>query len=255
MSDDDETKIIGDYFNNENKNMGFGFYANEMYNAPNNIFAPPQVADDVKTDLSYLDDRAEENLRFANFAEQAYRPLNERTNVDDYEYMPDISNKFIAHFKNDDRQELVHAITGSKYKNDILTDVTLAVPPFASLVDKISKFNPFGDPNDFGFYGDLTKREEQINQVKKKYPKYKNIYSGHSLGGGISVEMSKKAPESRAFAFNPAIFPKEFVSDIGGDIPLSRETAKKKYPNIYNYRIVGDILLISYKKSNIMKKN
>tara|TARA_Y100001960_G_scaffold305506_1_gene359709 strand:+ start:896 stop:2320 length:1425 start_codon:yes stop_codon:yes gene_type:complete len=241
MSDDDETKIIGDYFNNENKNMGFGFYANEMYNAPNNIFAPPQVADDVKTDLSYLDDRAEENLRFANFAEQAYRPLNERTNVDDYEYMPDISNKFIAHFKNDDRQELVHAITGSKYKNDILTDVTLAIPPFASLVDKISKFNPFGEPNDFGFYGDLTKREEQINQVKKKYPKYKNIYSGHSLGGGISTEISKKDPESRAFTFNPAKFP-EFVSDIGGDIPLSRETTKKKYPNIYNYRIVGDIV-------------
>ena len=127
MSDDDETKIIGDYFNNENKNMGFGFYANEMYNAPNNIFAPPQVADDVKTDLSYLDDRAEENLRFANFAEQAYRPLNERTNVDDYEYMPDISNKFIAHFKNDDRQELVHAITGSKYKNDIFKNFFLYV--------------------------------------------------------------------------------------------------------------------------------
>ena len=237
---DDKKNIIGDYFNNENKNMGFGFYTNEMYNPPNNIFAPPQVADDVKTDLSYLDDRAEENLRFAHFAQQAYRPLNERTNVDDYEYMPDISNKFIAHFKNDNRQELVRAITGSKFKNDILTDITLTVPPFASLVDKISKFNPFGDPNDFGFYGDLTKREEQINQVKKKYPKYKNIYTGHSLGGGLSAEMSKKEPESRAFTFNPAIFPKEFVSDIGGDIPVSRST--KKYPNIYNYRIVGDVV-------------
>jgi len=243
MSDYDEKKIIADYFNNENKNMGFGFYDNEMYNKPTNIFSQPQVADDVETDLSYLDDRAEENLRFAHFAQQAYRPLDERTNIDDYEYMPDVSNKFIAHFKNDDRKELVHAITGSKFRSDILTDVTLAIPPFASLVDKISKFNPFGDPNDFGLYGDLTKRENQINEVKKKYPNYKNIYSGHSLGGMHSTEFAKKDPKSRAFTFNPAILGRDDMERaIGIDVPSLPSDVRKKYPNIYNYRIIGDIV-------------
>jgi hypothetical protein len=226
----------------ENKNKEFDNLTNEEKN--------------IKNDLDY-----------AIFAEDSFKPANKRKSIDNYKYLKEYSNRFIASYVDNNKKELVISFKGTDFK-EIWEQISQFNPlitkeRFKEIDDKYKIYNENSvltepirqllmdfeiglgslDTSSLGTIGSFITglsgteifTQRIIDSLDQKYPNYNKIFTGFSLGGALSRRqyMSNKE-NSRAITFNGAT----------GITPILDETIKcmGNDCNIKNYRIKNDLV-------------
>jgi len=99
---------------------------------------------------------------YANFANDAYEPVNDRHTIDGYEYMPSLSDHQVAVYKNPSGKVIV-AYKGTSDKGDIIPDVKIAL-------------------NKYKNSGEYKNKDTHLKSLIKDYGADNIITTGHSKG-------------------------------------------------------------------------
>ena len=79
----------------------------------------------------------------------------------------------------------------------------------------------------------LSTHKKMINDALEKYPGYKLISSGHSLGGYLAEQLASDYPDSQAIVFNPGT-------------SLSETNLSNPQSNVIGYRRRGNPVSAGY---------
>lgn len=161
----------------------------------------------------------EADLGYAIFAKDSYKPVNQRSNFNNYEYLINDSTDSIATYKNELNKELVFALKGSSPETavgDFFRNTGIALGTVGSVFT----------------YPKHLENTQFINKVKSKHPNKKVIVTGHSAGGSYANYLGVDNPDYQVYSYN-----------MGTGLPLIKNWLSCKLgncDNIKNYRIVGD---------------
>jgi hypothetical protein len=228
-----------------------------------------------KTDFSNLNEeeiKIKDDLYYARFADEAFKGTKIRDNIDDYKYLQNLSNSFIASYVNDEKKEIVISFKGTDFK-EILEDLSQFNPflkdemrtkliekfrtrnlgdnreamtnPISQILMDLEIFAGQLQPTPLSKIGSyfggisgvgLDAQLKIIDPLKEKYPDYNIIFTGFSLGGALSRRsyMKNQDENNRAITFNGAT----------GISPMFDETISCMSGDckIKNYRIKNDLV-------------
>ena len=231
-----------------------------------------RVQEDLLNPVFEKGDANEDDLRYASFAKEVYTNLDKRKDIEEYEYIADLSSdKYSTHVGD---KEIVFSIKGSdpsgtfvEGTTDIIKDIGIAfstpsandsnifkmaggvassivLPAIgagliasgaiasAPLVGTIGGLSALSLIGTGLLYNDLNDFQNQLEKIEKKYPDRKINVTGHSQGGTYANLLGIKNEDYDVYTFN-----------AGRGTPNLYNNIKCKYgdcTNIKNYRIVGD---------------
>jgi len=145
---------------------------------------PGSTQDERNLDIP-LAELPSEDKKFAFFADQAYKPISERKNFEDWQYQEDKSSTEYAVYKNQNGEQIL-SLRGTKGLKDLITDIHIIK---GSLEDSV-RFNR-----------DLSIAKELNNLV---------AVTGHSLGGAIANFISSELAVP-AITFNAGFVTKQDI--------------------------------------------
>ena len=171
-------------------------------------------------DESYVDDFTDDqtNIKFSNFASEAYIASNDRRmTLLGYTYNKGLSNENLSTYVDKQDKKLVISIRGTVPTNfrDLVSDV--------GIVSADKSFNTTR----------LSNHKKMINKAMQKYPGYKLILSGHSLGGYLGEQLAETYPTAQGIVFNPGT-------------SLSTTNLLNPQSNVIGYRTRGDPVSAGY---------
>ena len=138
-------------------------------------------------DESYVDDFTDNeiNIRFAKFASEAYiAPSDRRMTLLGYTYNKGLSDKTLSTYVDKPDKKIVISIRGT-LPTDSVSDI--------GTVSANKAFN----------ITRLSNHKKIIDEVLQKYPGYKLVLSGHSLGAYLVEQLAADYPYAQAIVFNP----------------------------------------------------
>ena len=171
-------------------------------------------------DESYVDDFTDNssNIKYSNFASEAYIDPNDRQmTLLNYTYNKKYSNDNLATYIDKPSKKIVVSIRGTVPTNfrDIVSDI--------GIVSSDKTFN----------ITRLSAHKKMIDEVLQKYPGYKLVLSGHSLGGFLVEQLAETYPNAQAIVFNPGT-------------SLSETNLSPPQSNVIGYRTRGDPVSAGY---------
>jgi hypothetical protein len=171
-------------------------------------------------DESYVDDFTDDemNIKFANFASEAYiAPSDRRMTLLGYTCNKGLSNTNLSTYVDKQDKRVVISLRGTVPTNvmDLVSDI--------GIVSADKSFNTTR----------LSNHKKMIDQIVDKYPGYKLILSGHSLGGHLAEQLAETYPTATAVVFNP-----------GTSLLESNLTTPQS--NVIGYRTKGDPVSAGY---------
>ena len=168
-----------------------GLEDNLSFNTPllsvsDNMFEQQQNTQDE----SYIDHFTDDirNIKIANFASEAYiAPSDRRMTLLGYTYNKGLSNTNLSTYVDTSDKRIVISLRGIVPTNyqDLVSDIGI-----------ISADKTFNTTR-------LAAHKSMINEVLEKYPGYKLILSGHSLGGYLAEQLASDFSSSQVIVFNP----------------------------------------------------
>ena len=165
----------------------------------------------------------EEKKGFAQINSMLY---NVKKNIDDYRYLSKYSNDEIGVWVDEKDKTLVIGLRGSVTAEDwLLSDLAIAT--------------------DFGFRKTprFTRNQKQVENIVKNFPKYKLVFTGHSLGGKLAEEFyddyKKNHKDIKVFLYNRGT---GFIEEFDENEPKDK--------NKKHYHAVGDPLSYFYTQDN-----
>jgi pimeloyl-ACP methyl ester carboxylesterase len=172
------------------------------------------------SDESYVDDFTDNqmNIKYANFASEAYVAPNDRQmNLLGYTYNSKYSDKNLSTYVDKPDKKIVISIRGTVPTDyqDIVSDI--------GIVSADKSFN----------ITRLSNHKKMINEIIDKYPGYKLILSGHSLGAYLVEQLAETYPDAQAIVFNPGT-------------SLSESNLSNPQSNVIGYRTKGDPVSAGY---------
>tara|TARA_R110002073_G_scaffold320989_1_gene496852 strand:+ start:6346 stop:10113 length:3768 start_codon:yes stop_codon:yes gene_type:complete len=125
-----------------------------------------------------------QDKKYLDMSDSAYNPPNDRQQkIYGFIYNKNASNDEHAIYVNQNEKKIVIAFRGSQTKEDWLkTDTNLSV-------GKLKQTPRFG------------REEKWVQEIKSMLPNYQYVYTGHSLGGTLAIEMGDLFKEP-AITFN-----------------------------------------------------
>jgi hypothetical protein len=171
-------------------------------------------------DESYVDDFSDDqmNIKIANFASEAYVAPNDRKmTLLGYTYNSKYSDKNLSTYLHKQDKKIIVSIRGTVPTNllDLVSDI-----------DIVSSDKTFNTTR-------LSNHKKMIDQIVDKYPGYKLILSGHSLGGYLAEQLASDYPDAQAIVFNPGT-------------SLSETALTTPQSNVIGYRTKGDPVSAGY---------
>jgi hypothetical protein len=171
-------------------------------------------------DESYVDDFTDNssNIKFANFASEAYISPNDRQmNLLGYTYNKGLSDKNLATYVDKPSKKIVISIRGTVPTDyqDLVSDI--------GILSADKSFNATR----------LSAHKKVIDEVLQKYPNYKLILSGHSLGAYLVEQLASDYTNAQAIVFNPGT-------------SLSKTNLSTPQSNVIGYRTRGDPVSAGY---------
>ena len=144
----------------------------------------------TRSDESYTYDFSDDsrNIKFANFASEAYLAPNDRQmNLLGYPYNKGLSDKNLSTCIDKQDKKIVISLRGTVPTNfrDLVSNV--------GIVSTDKAFNTTR----------LSAHKKMINEVLQKYPGYKLVLGGHSLGWYLAEQLASDFPSSQIIVFNP----------------------------------------------------
>lgn len=125
----------------------------------------------------------EDNI-YVRVSDEAYKKPSQRsTRLGAYNLVPQLSNDEHVVYVDENMKTLIVGFRGSVNFKDFKTDLKLAMG---------------GIENTDRFRGEKA----FVEGLLQNYAGYKVIYTGHSLGGTLSIEMTRLNPDSKAVVFN-----------------------------------------------------
>jgi len=172
------------------------------------------------SDESYVDDFTDDqmNIKFANFASEAYiAPNDRRMALLGYTYNSKYSNKNISTYVDKPSKKIVISIRGTVPTDyqDLVSDIGI-----------LSADKAFNTTR-------LSNHKKVIDEVLQKYPNYKLILSGHSLGAYLVEQLASDYPDAHGIVFNPGT-------------SLSKTNLSTPQSNVIGYRTRGDPVSAGY---------
>lgn len=174
---------------------------------------------------------------YARFADAAYKPMGDRVSSlgdmdSPYTYDNNLSNDTTGVWVDETAGTVIMSNRGTDIKSgeDLVADAGI-------LVGQLESTNRFAT-------ADTT-----FSNIKHRYPNYKIILTGHSLGGAINDALFNKYGESihQVHNFNKGSSP--LAVSRSRDEP-HEEKAKDDGSKVYNYFIAGDPLSVAGAHSN-----
>ena len=169
-----------------------------------------------------VDDLNDDEKLDAILANDAYKSKNDRKNVGDYEYLKEDSDKHTGVYINRKTGKVRIGIRGTADMRDVGTDAYITA-------GKLRKSKRFKE------------QEKNYDKVAKRYGK-QNIekISGHSLGGSLSYELSKKkGVKATIFNAGRGLDATAVLDKARCNNPIKR--MRPKFCNdITQHRVVGD---------------
>jgi hypothetical protein len=183
----------------------------------NNMF---EQQSEPTSDESYVDDFTDHqtNIKYSNFASEAYISPNDRQmNLLGYTYNRKYSNDNLATYVDKPSKKIVVSIRGTVPTNlmDIVSDI--------GIISADKSFNATR----------LSNHKKMIGDVLQKYPGYKLILSGHSLGAYLVEQLAADYPDAHGIVFNPGT-------------SLSKTNLSTPQSNVIGYRTRGDPVSAGY---------
>jgi hypothetical protein len=125
-----------------------------------------------------------EDKKFLDMSDNAYKPVEDRQHkIYGYVYNKNASNEEHAIYVNQNEKKIAIAFRGSQTKEDwTKSDTNLAI-------GKLKQTPRFG------------REEKWVQEIKSMLPNYEYVYTGHSLGGTLAIEMGDLFKEP-AITFN-----------------------------------------------------
>ena len=171
-------------------------------------------------DETYVDDFTDDqtNIKYANFASETYVALNDRQmNLLGYTYNSKYSDKNLSTYVDKPDKKIVISIRGT-----VPTDVMDLVGDIGILsADKALNMTR------------LSNHKKIIDNVLQKYPDYKLILTGHSLGAFLVEQLAADYPDAQGVVFNPGT-------------SLSESNLSTPQSNVIGYRTKGDPVSAGY---------
>ena len=183
----------------------------------NNMF---EQQSESTPDESYVDDFSDDqtNIKHSNFASEAYiAPSDRKMTLLGYTYNRKYSNENLSTYVDKQDKKIVISIRGTVPTNfrDLVSDV--------GIVSADKSFNATR----------LSNHKKMIDEVLHKYPGYKLVLSGHSLGAYLVEQLADDYPEAQGIVFNPGT-------------SLSETNLSNPQSNVIGYRTRGDPVSAGY---------
>ena len=161
-----------------------------------------------------------EDLGYAFFAKDSYRDIDERSDFNNYQYLPQDSTERVGVYKSDEDNEVVYAIQGTELQDQPIQDF------FRNAGIAI------GGPTTELFDPTYYSYKKHIENTNKKYSTHRPVIVGHSQGGTYAGLLGTTNPNYKTITFNAG----------SGFIPSSMDfkCLISGCDNIKQYRIVGD---------------
>jgi len=161
-----------------------------------------------------------EDLGYAFFAKDSYRDIDQRSDFNNYQYLPQDSTERLAVYKSDQDNEVVYAIQGTELQDQPIQDF------FRNAGIAI------GGPTTELFDPTYYSYKKHIENTNKKYSTHRPVIVGHSQGGTYAGLLGTTNPNFKTITFNAG----------SGFIPSSMDfkCLISGCDNIKQYRIVGD---------------
>ena len=172
------------------------------------------------SDESYVEDFTDDqtNIKYANFASEAYVAPNDRQmNLLGYTYNKGLSNKNLSTYVDKQDKKIVISIRGTVPTDyqDLVSDI--------GIISADKSFNATR----------LSAHKKMIDEVLQKYPGYKLVLSGHSLGSYLVEQLAETYPDAHGIVFNPGT-------------SLSKTALSTPQSNVIGYRTRGDPVSSGY---------
>ena len=172
------------------------------------------------SDESYVEDFTDDqmNIKFSNFASEAYvAPNDRRMTLLGYTYNRKYSNENLSTYVDKPDKKIVIAIRGTVPTNfrDLVSDI--------GILSADKSFN----------ITRLSNHKKMIDQIVQKYPGYKLVLSGHSLGSYLVEQLASDYPDAHGIVFNPGT-------------SLSKTALSTPQSNVIGYRTRGDPVSSGY---------
>jgi len=181
-----------------------------------NMFEQQSASGDETYVEDFTDNQA--NIKFANFASEAYiSPNDRRMTLLGYTYNRKYSNENLSTYVDKPDKKIVIAIRGTVPTNfrDLVSDI--------GIISADTSFNATR----------LSAHKKMIDEVLQKYPAYKLILSGHSLGAYLVEQLAETYPDAHGIVFNPGT-------------SLSKTALSTPQSNVIGYRTRGDPVSSGY---------
>ena len=192
----------------------------KKYNKVQPKFGPDVPIPNIITQEEIIEDIPQEyNEIYAKIAGESYKPINERTDIDNYKYIIDESTDELSVFESD--KDYTIGIRGTSKENILphtYQDIIVASGSFGSMI-----------PDKYGL--NLQSIQDKIDKLKKNKPV---SLSGHSLGGTKASLLGVTNEDIQVYTYNK-----------GDVLPFLSDRDKCSITgcrNIKNYRIAGDIV-------------
>lgn len=139
-------------------------------------------------------DYPEDTATMAKIAEQTYEPVNERGDVDGWDYRPDLSNEHLGVYFKDRQAVIAQRGTRPTDPNDLWEDAKIAV----------------------GLGARSAYVDENIQMARKVKEDYglDPIFVGHSKSANHALYAGRRVRESVVYAFNEPAPPYEVFGEL-----------------------------------------
>ena len=166
-------------------------------------------------DESYIDDFTDDkmNIKYASYI----APNDRKMNLLGYTYNKKYSDKNLSTYVQTQDKKIVISIRGTVPTDyqDLVSDIGILSADKAFNITRLSN------------------HKKMIDEVLQKYPGYKLVLSGHSLGAYLVEQLAETYPDAQAIVFNPGTS----LSEINLSTPQS---------NVIGYRTRGDPVSAGY---------
>jgi hypothetical protein len=186
------------------------------------MFEQQQSPSDMRLsgDESYIDDFTDDssNIKYSNFASEAYiAPSDRKMTLLGYTYKKGLSNANLSTYIDKPDKKIIVSVRGTVPSNfrDLVSDI--------GIVSSDKTFNTTR----------LSNHKRMIDQILDKYPGYKLILTGHSLGGYLVEQLAETYPTAQGIVFNPGT-------------SLSTTNLSNPQNNVIGYRTRGDPVSAGY---------
>ena len=144
-------------------------------------------------------------------------PSDRKMTLLGYTYNKGLSNANLSTYIDQPDKKIVVSIRGTVPSNfrDLVSDI--------GIISADKSFNATR----------LSNHKKMIDEVVKKYPGYKLVLSGHSLGAFLVEQLAETYPEAQGIVFNPGT-------------SLSETNLSNPQSNVIGYRTRGDPVSAGY---------